>query len=91
MNQAQSAIAAGYADVSHTTQIERSKGFQALMYKDRLLEEITLKELAQEHVKNIRQDSDRGAKNTAIKMAYDKIEPQGEAGNVEERVIVVLK
>lgn len=91
----EAALRAGYSDGSHITQIERSKTYEVLeqtFVKDELLKHISIKALTGELVKNIVQDDDRAAKNAAIKIAFDKIEPDGSLGeNSGERVIVVLK
>lgn len=82
-------IAAGYKGVNNSTQIERTKTFQALAYKDELLNKISLSEIADAHADNIRQEGDRGARNTAIKMAYEKIEGQ-ETPEREEKVVFIM-
>jgi hypothetical protein len=90
----ESALRAGYADGQHITEIERSKTYQAIekhYYKDELLQQITLREIATAHAENIRQDEDKGARNTAIKMAKDYIEPDEKPDDDDERVMVILK
>lgn len=87
--------AAIYAGVNPTNigKFEKTKGVQELTayYKDVLLSRISLDELAEEHLKNIVQDSDKGAKNKAIEMALDRIEPKDTAHEEREQVMVVLK
>lgn len=88
--QKEALIAGGFnTETNHGTRIEGSKAYADLKerYKDVLLDNISLDEIAHEHISNIKQEKDRGAKNTAIKMAIDKIEPQEqeavETGDVE--------
>lgn len=94
LNKTEASIVAGYPSPTHTTRIEQSKTYQAierLYYKDELLQQITLKQIAEEQIKNILQDQDKGAKNKAIEMVINRIEPDGVPYNDDERVIVVLK
>ena len=84
---------AKYSHTTHPQTIEQTKSYQQLeerYYKDELLDKITLSEIAKEHIKNIKQDKDRGAKNTAIKMAKEYIEPETEIPEEKEEVLVVL-
>lgn len=60
-------------------------------YKEEILKHITMAQIAQEHIKVLTQDEDLGAKNTAIKMALDKIEPTGEVQENNEKILVILK
>lgn len=73
--------------------IEQSKTYQEIVryFKDDLLEIIDQKTIAQELKKNIVQDEDRGAKNQAIKIAIERIEPEAKQSNEDDRVIVILK
>lgn len=93
LNKKEAAIEAGYKSVNNQTKIEKTKTYDAIVthYKDVLLGNITLNEIAQEHVKNIVQDEDRGAKNTAIKMAMERIEPDAAPPDDDDKVTVVLK
>ena len=78
-NKTEAALTAGYPDGNHTTRIEATKTYQAIAqtyYKDELLKRISLGQIADEQIKNIIQDNDRGAKNKAIEMAINRIEPQ---------------
>jgi len=94
MNKKKAAIAAGYADGAHTSMIENTNTFVALKrkYQDILQSEISLSDIAREHVKNILQDDDKSSKNAAIKMALEKIEPEDtpEASD-ENQMIVILR
>jgi hypothetical protein len=83
------------ASVRNSPEIEATKTYQAFedKYRDILGAEITLKETAQEHVKNIKQDKDKGAKNKAIDMKYriDGAYPKEEMGLSSGDVIITLK
>jgi hypothetical protein len=94
MNKKDSAISAGYPDGSNVSKIENSKSFQLLeqkFFKDEIMEQITLKGIAFELVKNINQDEDKGAKNNAIKIALDKLEPPEKEDKGTDQLIVILK
>ena len=56
-----------------------------------MLKHITLEMIAQEHIKNIKQDEDKGAKNKAIEMALAKIEPEDKMDSDDDKMLVVLK
>lgn len=92
-NKKQSAIDAGFADGHHTGLIERSQTFQGIQkyFKDEALEQITRAEITSELIKNIKQDQDKGAKNKAIEMVKDWIEPETAPSQKEEAVMVVFK
>lgn len=88
-----SAIEAGL-NPTHTSAIEATKTFQAIekkFYRDILLQKISMEKIADAHADNINQDKDRGARNTAIKMAIDKIEPEEHTGDENEAVVFILK
>lgn len=88
-----SALAAGYADAAHTSVIEATATYKEIVksYKDELLSVISLQEVAEAHADNIRQDKDRGARNKAIEMAYQKIEPEQKDSQEDDRLIVILR
>lgn len=84
--------AAGYpVKDSHGTRIEQSQAYAKLKrkYADILLEKISLDEIADEHIKNIKQDKDRGAKNTAMKLGLDRIEPP-ESGEIDTGDVQII-
>lgn len=93
MTKRKAALAAGYSPNNNAVQIERSQQIEQIKqhYKDSLLDKMTLDALAEEHIKNIMQDADRGAKNTAIKMALEKIEPEEKKVEEDDRITVILK
>lgn len=94
MNKGDAQIAAGFPDKAHASRIEATKTYKTIdkmFYKESLLAKISLDELAGEHLKNILQDQDKGAKNTAIKMALDKIEPEVREDKDDDRIVVILK
>ena len=86
---------AGYSSDSNSASIEKSKTFQAIQvyFKDELLQQSSMKEIASELLKNIRQDTDRSAKNAAIKIALDKAEGNGtQKIDVDaEKVLIVMR
>ncbi len=90
----EAALSAGYS-LSTATQpqaIERTQDYQIVErhFKDEMLAKITLSEIADELTKNIKQDSQLGAKNEAIKIALSKIEPD-DIPQDSESVLVILK
>lgn len=92
-NKSESALLAGYADPNHTGMIENSKTYKAIekkYFKDEILALISMKEIAEETVKTIKQDEDRGAKNKATEMVLNRLEPN-ETPEAEDRVLVILK
>lgn len=84
---------AGISDVRNVTNIERTDTFKALeaKYADYLNEQIGMDEVAAEHIKNIKQDQDKGAKNAAIKMFLERVEPEALKRDEDEKMIVVLR
>ena len=93
-NKTEASIVAGYPTATHTTRIEATKTYQALekaYYNDELLKRISLGQIVDEQIKNITQDNDRGAKNKAIEMALNRLEPLGMPVNNEEEVVVVMR
>lgn len=92
LNKKAASLEAGYTDSKNTTKIEKSKQYDVVVahYKDALLGHLTIDDIAAEHVKNILQDSDRGAKNVAIKMALEKLEPGSPASDEDDKVLVIL-
>ena len=81
------------ASPNHVSNVEATKTYRAIeeYYKDKLLNVISLADIASEHKKNILQDQDKGAKNKAIEMAVDKIEGNVLKDDSDDRVIVVLR
>jgi len=84
---------AGISHVGNTTNIEKTKTFQALTlkYADSIQQVISMDEVAFEHTKNIVQDTDRGAKNAAIKMFLERVEPEAHKKEEEDKLIIVLR
>ena len=83
---------AGYSTKSNAN-IEKTGKFQAIeaYFKDEVTAKMSIGAVADELIKNIKQDNDRGAKNTAIKTYLDKVEPDSDTGRGDDEVIVVLK
>jgi len=80
LNKSQAEREAGYASPhTNSSHIEETKRFQELKeaFKDNAM---TLQDVIAEHSKNIKQDSDKGAKNKAIEMYYKLMDifPKGE-------------
>lgn len=90
---AQAIRVAGISDPRNAQNIERTKTYQTLdrKYAEVVMEQISMEEVAAEHISNIKQDGDRGAKNVAIKMLLDRVEPEALQRDADEQVIVVLR
>lgn len=93
-NKAEAAAIVGI-DPRNVAQLERTQNYQAIEKKysisEAILKQISLDEIAIELVKNILQDEDRGAKNKAIEIASNKLEPAGVTPNTDaDRVFVVI-
>lgn len=73
------------------TNLEATKNYQRCekSFKDAILDKTTINNLADELLKNIVQDNDKGAKNNAIKMALDKIEPDNIQAQAQQVNIVL--
>lgn len=91
LNKEDSKRAAGYSPNTLTTTIENSDAYKRISLGDQIKAQISEQEIIAKHRANILQDKDIGASNAAIKMAYERIEPDNAAPEVAERVIVVLK
>lgn len=78
-------------NVGHMMRTEAYQALERSSYKEELIKHITLAQIAEEHMKVMTQDKDLGAKNTAIKMALEKIEPENAPQQDQEKIIVFLK
>ncbi len=93
----ESAIIAGFSEntaMHNTDKIENTHLYRALekkFFKDVISSQITMEEIGNELVKNIKQDVNLGAKNQAIQMALDKLEPEESLTDRDERVFVVIR
>lgn len=92
-NKTTSALEAGYADANHTTRLEKSRAYENLdrYYREVLLNEISLKEIALLNIRNAKQERDLGASNMAIKLALERIDSIYANNEENEEVIIVLK
>lgn len=92
-NKKQSALDAGFADGQHTSMIEKSPTYQAIVsyFKDAALETTSLNEIAETLVRNMKQDKDKGASNKAAELLLARIEPETAPPEREEAVMVVFK
>jgi len=84
---------AGISDVRNVGNMEKTEIYERLeqKYADVLGHQMPKDEVAKELIKNIRQDSDKGAKNTAIKMLMDRVEPEQQQKDEDEKMIVILR
>lgn len=91
-------IIAGYSTPTHATSIEKTKEFQALQEKfgTNLQTHITINEINSYLADNIRQTGqeriDRNARNKAIELAKNFIEPEtAKADDSGDKVLIVLQ
>lgn len=93
MKKGEAALAAGFSSVTHTARIEKTKTYKALeqkYFREVMLSKMTKDDIADELIKNIKQDKELGAKNKAIEIALDKIEPQDHLEDAGDKVMVIL-
>ena len=92
LSKTEAALKAGF-DPRNTPQIEDTQNYKACVkkYADVLRDKIDLNEIADEQIKNILQDTDKGAKNVAIKQALDKIEPPEKEEFSSGEVTIVIR
>jgi len=93
MSKSLAAKEAGISSIKNITNIERTDTYQKLaaQYADIVKEFMGFEAVALEHIKNIKQDSDKGAKNTAIKMYLEKVEPETKKETNTEKMLVILR
>jgi len=93
MSKSKAAKAAGITTVENVTNMERTKTYQALEHKyaEHLEQQIGLGEVAAEHKKNILQDVDKGAKNNAIKLFLDRVEPEQQQKDDDDKMIIIMR
>ncbi len=77
---------------NNVPELEATKTYLAITKKfaDTLLDKITMSEIAEAIKDNIKQSEDKGAKNNAVKIALDKIEPDN-LPQTAQQVNIVLK
>ena len=94
MNKKEAQLNAGYSSpAKNSYQIEHSKTYQAIekrYFKDIIQDQISMPDIVAELKKNIVQDDDKGAKNKAIELAMNRVEPETKVTQ-EESILVVLK
>ena len=90
-------VIAGYATDTHATSIERSSEFKALQtfFKDSFLQKMSMDEIADALIDNIKQPGqerkDRNAINGAVKIVLDKLEPENRTIAEEgDKVMIIL-
>jgi len=92
LNKAQAAREAKMS-VTNTTNMEKTDTYKALEHKyaDHIQDKIGMGEVAEEHRKVIMQDENPAAKNAAIKMFLDRVEPEAQKIEDDNQMIVVLR
>jgi hypothetical protein len=78
---------------SNTSAIENTEGFKMLervYLKDVMSTHITLDEVAAALADNIKQEGDRGARNKAIEIYRDTVEPEEKPDDTDDQVVIVL-
>ena len=84
---------AGISDVRNVGNIEKTETYQKLAtkYAEVIKEQIGMEQVAFEHAKNIVQDQDKGAKNNAIKLFLERVEPEAQKKEKDDQLIVILR
>lgn len=86
-------IEAGFSGVHHGQRIEATKQYQELerFYRDVIIEKMSLSDIADEHIKVMKQDKDLSSKMGGIKLALERIEPESAPQKEMEIVSFKLK
>lgn len=89
----QAALEAGLnpANVSHAMQTENFQALERSSFKEEILKHITSAQIAEEHVRIIKESKEDSTRLAAIKLAYEKIEPEAVPDSEKQKVIVLLK
>jgi hypothetical protein len=90
LNKEQSKAIAGYSPETKGVTIENTETYKALSVKDTLLKHISLDDITKRHSQLIASDNEAVAIN-AIKLSYERIEPNTEVVEDNDRVTVILK
>lgn len=90
-NKSQALQIAGYKSNRHAARLEQTKAYQSItnLFKELMLEETPLHELAQISARNARQTRDVGGSNAAVKMILDKLDDSDKPDTSE--VVVILR
>lgn len=93
MSKSRAVKEAGISDVRNVAKFENSQTYLQLeaKYKDHMLKHIGLEDTAEEHTKIIKQDKDLGAKLNAIKLFLERVEPEAQEQEENDKMIVVLR
>ena len=78
-------------NVSHLKATDNYQALERSSFKEEILKHILASSIAEEHVKLIKQNEDKGVKLGAIKLAYETIEPEIPQEGEDQKVIVVLR
>lgn len=93
-NKTDSKAIAGISPTFTPTRIEANKTYQALEekhLKNHIEDRIKGEQVANALAENIEQDKDRGARNKAIEIYHNIVEPNGIQDDSKESVIIVFK
>lgn len=96
-NKTEAQIRAGYPTPTQSTRIERTDTFKAIegMFKDSLLSQMSVDEMMAYLVDNIRQEGqerpDRNARNRAIEISKEIVEPKDAPVHTSEKVLIVMQ
>lgn len=96
-NKTEAQIRAGYPTPTQSSRIEASKTFQMVegIFKNELLEQMSVREMMAYLVDNIRQEGadkiDRNARNKAIEISKEIVEPKDAPVHTSEKVVIILE
>ena len=78
-------------NIAHVEQTENFLALEKSSFKEEILKHILMPEIAREHARLITEAKEDSTKLAAIKLAYDKIEPEGAIADNSQKVVVILK
>ena len=89
---AEAVVMAGYKPTQNFTAIENTKAMQEV---EESFKKVILKTWSKEDIvnflkRNAEQDKDKGASNNALKLLMDRIEPQDQPKEVNNKVLMVF-
>lgn len=93
LNKKESSLAAGYKSSAHASRVEASPAYQNLdkLFRNKILEQITLDDLAKINIENASQRRDLSSSNMALKLLYERVLDERLSVGDEADMLVLLK
>ena len=89
-NKRKSKEIAGYSEGTTSVQIEKTDAYKEITVKESLLQHISLDEITSKHANLIKSDNESTSLN-AIRLGYERIEPDMDTSEDNDKVTVILK